>query len=345
MNNVKKVLTRDRRVDIDFLRFYAITLVTSFHIARWLGYDNLSWLNPLKLVFIEGAGIGVYMFFLLSGYCLAMKYDYTMSYGRFLWTRLLRIVPAYWVSIAIWCMLVSAGVTSASIQIKDVLFHMFFIHVFFSDTFFSVSGVFWFLGDMMQLYLLFPVLFWICRRWFLGVVFAVVPFGITLLLVKKCGFLYPGFAKSSLMYMTPYIAGILFCMYPVRIRCQGIRFLLLGLSIALFFWKIPWLYGEVARQTKTILFAFAILQFKDGLALMPCSVAKVVNMIAASSFSIYLYNYIFHVGRVGARNGLVMLCYLGMVFGFGVMMHNLIERPLNSLVKMILMRYARTKIS
>ena len=334
-----------RRIDIDVLRLYAITIVTSFHLARWLGYDNLTFLNPLKIVFTEGAGIGVYMFFAISGYCLAMRYDDSMSYGKFLGTRLLRIVPTYWTAIAIWCVLVSAGVSCASIGIKDVLCHILFVHVFFPDTFFSVNGVFWFLGDIMQLYLFFPVLFWICRRWFGGIALAVVPFGITLWLVKGCGVVYPGFAKSSLMYMTPFIAGMLLCMHPVKIRWRTAKVVLLVMSVALFFVKIPWLYGEVARQAKTILFVFGVLQFKDELTCMPCGMAKTVNAIAASSFSIYLYNYIFYAGRPGQRNGWVLLCFLGMVFGFGAIMHSLIERPLNSLVKKIVTRHTRTPAS
>ena len=219
-----KATGEKRRLDIDVLRFYAILLVTSFHLARWLQYDKLTFLNPLEIVFVEGAGIGVYMFFAISGYCLAMRYDESVTYGRFLWTRLLRIIPTYYVAIAMWCVFVSAGISRANIGLKDVLTHMAFIHVFFPDTFFSICGVFWFLGDMMQLYLLFPLLFLICRRWQWGLALAVIPFGAALYLSKECGFVHPGFAKSSLMYMTPFVAGMLFCMYPVKIKWRVVKF-------------------------------------------------------------------------------------------------------------------------
>ena len=83
-------------------------------------------------------------------------------------------------------------------------------------------------------------------------------------------------------------------------------------------------------------FVFGVLQFEDEIARLPQGIAAFVKMIAASSFSIYLYNYVFYAGRPGPRNGWVLLCYLGMVFGFGMIMHTLVERPLNDLVKKLL---------
>ena len=44
---------------IDLLLFIAILLVTSFHVARWKGYDNLAFLKVFHVAFREGGVPGV----------------------------------------------------------------------------------------------------------------------------------------------------------------------------------------------------------------------------------------------------------------------------------------------
>lgn len=61
---------------IDFARFLAIFFVTSFHVARFIGVNNMhSFGKIFKNAFITGGWLGCCLFFLISGYCLCKVYD------------------------------------------------------------------------------------------------------------------------------------------------------------------------------------------------------------------------------------------------------------------------------
>jgi peptidoglycan/LPS O-acetylase OafA/YrhL len=70
---------------LDFLRFFAIFLVTGFHVSRFFGFDSLNSVGIIfKNSFITGGWLGVCLFFFLSGYCLCINYNSQIKYFDFL---------------------------------------------------------------------------------------------------------------------------------------------------------------------------------------------------------------------------------------------------------------------
>lgn len=63
------------------------------------------------------------------------------------------------------------------------------------------------------------------------------------------------------------------------------------------------------------------------------SVRNFINTIANASYSIYLYNYIFCAIKPLYKNSITCFVLIFFVFGFGMCMNMLIEKPLNKFFK------------
>jgi peptidoglycan/LPS O-acetylase OafA/YrhL len=84
------VLTHRHRPVLDGARGIAALAVFGYHIAPYFG--GLPWL--------QGSFLAVDLFFLLSGFVIALSYEARlatggMGFGRFLWVRMVRLYPLY----------------------------------------------------------------------------------------------------------------------------------------------------------------------------------------------------------------------------------------------------------
>lgn len=95
------------RVDcnsIGFLRFLLATLVVFSHCYDLGGFGEEPLRSFTHAVYSFGE-LAVAGFFVLSGYLITQSYNNTQALGRFLWHRILRIFPAFWV-----CLIVTATI-------------------------------------------------------------------------------------------------------------------------------------------------------------------------------------------------------------------------------------------
>ncbi|HIT36638.1 MAG TPA: acyltransferase [Candidatus Faecousia intestinavium] len=92
--------------------------------------------------------IGVDIFLLCSGYGLYFSYTRTKHYGRFVSKRLLRILPAYGIMMAVWALFARHYGESVS----DFL-HQYFLLSFFTEG----ELIVWYVPAILSLYLLFPM--------------------------------------------------------------------------------------------------------------------------------------------------------------------------------------------
>lgn len=160
---------------LDLLRGIAILVVFGFHyfgirngwdFYRWDGpWRNpyvLGWDNDWLLYPITWGWTGVPLFFVLSGFVIHYQSIArpTFSTVSFLQRRLWRIVPAYYVAIAVWGYHYWVTPFEWSGQ-WQYLSHALFIHNLFPTTFFGISGAFWSLGSEMQFYLAYPLVIWL----------------------------------------------------------------------------------------------------------------------------------------------------------------------------------------
>lgn len=165
----------DRILDIDWLRGVAALGVFVFHVTVVAGFPKRT-LPPFSIAgrtfgnilspFSLGAS-GVSLFFVLSGFCLALQQLRAGrsrlpagETGRYFRSRASRIVPAYWVAVLVSAAVILwMGSMPARAVAIDAGLHLFFLHGFDRATFLSLNPALWSMATEVQFYLLFPWLF------------------------------------------------------------------------------------------------------------------------------------------------------------------------------------------
>lgn len=160
---------QNRLVSIDTLRGIAALSVTLAHSLRFQPFVGEQGLIGESVAFILHWGlIGVYLFFIISGFCIHLNWAKQMISGKkpeidfieFWKRRAKRLYPAYLVALTIYIVtLWSTGkleITHAFVL--DALLHATMTHNLLHETTFSINPVFWTLAVEEQLYLAYFLL-------------------------------------------------------------------------------------------------------------------------------------------------------------------------------------------
>ena len=119
---------------------------------------------PVKLIqFLSSFGyIGVFLFFVISGFCIHLQWAKsraagkpTIQFGSFWRRRIRRLYPPYLIAFALF-MLMAASTTGINVThffVYDVVMHLLMLHNLDPQTCYSINGVFWTLAIEEQLYL------------------------------------------------------------------------------------------------------------------------------------------------------------------------------------------------
>lgn len=159
---------------LDGLRGIAIALVMLYHfwLISWFPSDFHVFGLHLTLDVLARTGMtGVTVFFFVSGFCLFYPYAQARFDGRalqtlpmFAYRRILKIVPSYYLGIALWIVLGFAQFSSFNEGVRQVAIHAFFLHGFWNDTEGAINGVLWSLATEVEFYVLFPAIAWAAMR-------------------------------------------------------------------------------------------------------------------------------------------------------------------------------------
>lgn len=159
----KPLQNRPIIVQVDTIRVFAMFGVFLHHLWNGVVQNPRGTLqNVLDGIFDAGAD-GVILFNILSGFLLALPYlglerrPFPGS-ALFLRRRLLRIIPPYYIGLALLSLgniaVFSIPVGSA---VKTLLIHALFLNSFSSEMLNTNFSAFWYLGMLAQFYLLFPL--------------------------------------------------------------------------------------------------------------------------------------------------------------------------------------------
>lgn len=313
-----------RLFHIDLARTVAILLVTTYHLSRVYPVDAKIGAFDLYGLFRHGY-LGVDIFFVVSGYVMAMTWErqtgnFATRARSFLRSRLLRLMPAYIVAIMFWVAVITAtGFAQKPVGPFHIVSHLIFTHTFFPSSFFSVSGVMWSLAVEVHFYLLFPLLAllsWRQRCWLVS--FCILAAGAATLFVPQSHpFLYP-LRWNVITFFPLFMLGVF--IHETRdwkLQDNGWIFWPIIAGAVVFMMMVePFDTNVVLRLALggaigLALVAASPFRSAEGLA------ANAIKAIAAASYSIYLYNYVlFFIGS--ALSGLVgMVCGVVFVFAFG----------------------------
>ena len=129
----------------DELKGLAIILVVLYHFGGAIGWNNT----------LHG-DLGVDMFVILSGAGLAFGSRYENA-RSFLFRRLLRIAPTYWIVLTLFCVC-NTYILQLHYGPFDILVHYLGIQGFFGDVYgMSINDSFWFITLILSLYVLYCV--------------------------------------------------------------------------------------------------------------------------------------------------------------------------------------------
>ena len=155
-------MTKGRVETIDVFRGIAILLVVMFHFtARLPAYSlNITEGAPLPVFF---GWVGVYFFFIISGYCIFMTLERSATVGMFLARRFSRIYPAFFAAVLLLFVfgLINhiPSVPEAKFHVvppnlADVVMNLFFV----GEVGEWVDGAFWSIAVEVKFYLLVAIL-------------------------------------------------------------------------------------------------------------------------------------------------------------------------------------------
>lgn len=141
---------------IDGLRGLAILMVIERHLYMEIYNMGLPrWADVMGLGYL-----GVHLFLLLSGFCIAWGFvgprPRDMTLREFAGRRATRILPTYYVVLAFFLFL--ALPMSAGEFGWQLATHLLMVHNLFEETTLAINGVFWSLALECQLYVAFPLL-------------------------------------------------------------------------------------------------------------------------------------------------------------------------------------------
>ncbi len=141
---------------VDGLRGLAILMVLLRHFYMAVYTPGLPrWADVLGLGYL-----GVHLFLVLSGFCVAWAFvgtrPHDMNLREFAWRRASRILPAYYAALILFTLL-ALPMSPAQLS-RQLLTHLTMTHNLAPDTTLALNGAFWSLALECQLYITFPLL-------------------------------------------------------------------------------------------------------------------------------------------------------------------------------------------
>ena len=155
---------------LDGIRGAAVVAVVATHSAYWTGRDEK---GPFDGV-LARLDFGVALFFLLSGFLLFRPWLEAAATGRpspdlrvYFWRRGLRILPAYWVAVAV--AFVAVGENRGHLDVWDYVRHATLTEGYWLHGFRSGLTQLWSLCVEAAFYVVLPLFGWlsvrVSRRW------------------------------------------------------------------------------------------------------------------------------------------------------------------------------------
>src|SRR6266403_850347 len=186
-SNNTEMLQGTRLRSIDALRGIAAIGVVLYHsVPRPANGTPTSLLNWPGYVVQYGSSvgyIGVFLFFVISGFCIHLQWararaagqQAEIRFGAFWKRRIRRLYPPYLIALAFYLLLPALinGVNLNHFLAYDVVMHVLMLHNLDPRTCYSINGVFWTLAIEEQLYLAYFLLLFLRKGWGWGVTLSI----------------------------------------------------------------------------------------------------------------------------------------------------------------------------
>lgn len=230
--------TKKRKIYIDLIRSFSVCLIFLYHfdIVR-LGASN-----PVLYRFANGnwGNIGVFLFFMISGNCLMYKYEYEFEWKDFLKNRISKILVPFWICY----ILVFLFRFWQTKSFPEIPFYRFGLTIVGMDGYFAykIENFYligeWFLGSILFLYLLFPIMRYCVKK--------SLPITIGIL-----------FALNIILYYNNFFG--FFVITPNRNLLTGLFYFVLGIGTETFEKRINKLNNRWRMLVKGFIYGIGII--------------------------------------------------------------------------------------
>jgi peptidoglycan/LPS O-acetylase OafA/YrhL len=169
-----------RMLTLDAMRGGAALAVVTYHalgVAPQTAFTGLEyWLPQIAGYLVHFAFAGIYLFFVISGFCIHLFWAKARAAGvhkpvinffTFWRRRVRRLYPPYFAALALYlCYLAyKTPVQVTGFYLWDVLLHLFMLHNVDLRTTYTINGAFWTLAIEEQLYLAYFLLLFLRIRY------------------------------------------------------------------------------------------------------------------------------------------------------------------------------------
>jgi peptidoglycan/LPS O-acetylase OafA/YrhL len=165
---------------LDAMRGGAALAVITYHAlgvaqqSAWSGWEW--WLPQITSHLVHYAFAGIYLFFVISGFCIHLHWARTraagiqepvINFGKFWKRRVRRLYPPYFVALTLYVVYIAykTPVNFDGFYIWDVVLHLFMLHNIDPRTVYTINGAFWTLAIEEQLYLAYFLLLFLRIRY------------------------------------------------------------------------------------------------------------------------------------------------------------------------------------
>lgn len=270
----------ERLLELDSLRGLAALLVVIYHF--FFRYDQLYGHEFTVPDFIAYGKYGVQLFFMVSGFVIYMSISRTSKPQDFIYFRLARLYPSYWLAIILTFIVVSfLGLPGREVTVEEAILNFSMVHKLFDIP--SVDGVYWTLLVELKFYSIMFFVFYLFKIKNMEVFTLVWMFAlfITWLGVENDVSFSSGLANLLLMPYAPlFSAGILF--YIIQ---KGDGKALTYLSLWVTFFAVIVCVDSKAIPIVLVYYGIFICLVKGWLKFLR---TKFLISIGASSYFLYL---------------------------------------------------------
>ncbi|MEO8884953.1 MAG: acyltransferase [Mucilaginibacter sp.] len=310
---------------ITLIRSIAAPLVLILHINFVINLHSIELVNH----FIRIGNVGVYMFFIVSGFVLPYslyKTDYTLSgFRKYFVKRSLRIDIPYWCMLIVWYIFLKEIFSPGNL--KELSYHIFYLVPFIPGSYWF-DGAYWTLPVEMEFYILLGLLY--------PLLIKAKPYA-TLLALLSVSMLCVFFINGD--------RGILFCnmnfayfsigiiLFKVYIKHIDIKLAIIAIAPIIVYIAI----FVSLRLGVTICLATLVILFLK-IARLP----SVIKFLATISYSLYLTHnkvlnfFIEYVSRYNLNQYILFVLTILICLIAAYMFYWLVERPALMLSKKIL---------
>ncbi|HSD47319.1 MAG TPA: acyltransferase [Pyrinomonadaceae bacterium] len=164
---------------LDALRGFSALFVVLYHATDKTSKaapDNWLYYPVRAMQFgISHAYITVFLFFVISGFCIHLQWararaageEPEVRFGTFWKRRFRRLYPPYAIVLVLYLALTAwtVGLDVTRFVVYDVVMHLLMLHNLDAHTAYSINGIFWTLAVEEHLYLAYFLLLFIRQRW------------------------------------------------------------------------------------------------------------------------------------------------------------------------------------